>query len=364
MGGNLFAGSLSGLYTNGSLSADNLTNELIDRGLTTVNRPLKVYDATAHARRPDQEGQAVVLRVGARMGQQLRDRRLLLEQDAGHAVLHAGPDAARRPHAVVRVEGRAGDVAGGAEAQVQLLRRRSGRLHLPHGHDVPARASGWRRKRFSRFTSARPASIRPRGRRRSPAGCCSMPRGPRRSTTGPQFRSARRDEGHSRSSSSRQASATTRARRTTTRTCRTATASGSPSRTSPARTRSRSAFQDEQGILKAYRVASSSNVSYTFSNGVPVSITQYATPYELQNRFQPRHGHLRPGSVGDPQADAELRPALRLLQRVRPGAARRRDARLAARRGTLRKSTACRSGRTSIRASAPRTICSATARPR
>ena len=45
-------------------------------------------------------------------------------------------------------------------------------------------------------------------------------------------------------------------------------------------------FQDEQGVLKAYRVASSSNVSYTFSSGRPVSLTQYATPYELQNRFR------------------------------------------------------------------------------
>ena len=46
-GGNLFSGSLSGLYTNSSLSSDNLSTELIDRGLTSVNRPLNVYDATA-----------------------------------------------------------------------------------------------------------------------------------------------------------------------------------------------------------------------------------------------------------------------------------------------------------------------------
>ncbi|HTI41083.1 MAG TPA: carboxypeptidase regulatory-like domain-containing protein [Vicinamibacterales bacterium] len=44
--------------------------------------------------------------------------------------------------------------------------------------------------------------------------------------------------------------------------------------------------QDEQGFLKAYRSAATSNYSYTFNLGRPVSITQYATPYELQNRFK------------------------------------------------------------------------------
>ena len=44
--------------------------------------------------------------------------------------------------------------------------------------------------------------------------------------------------------------------------------------------------QDEQGILKAFRTSNTSNVSYTFNNGLPVSLTQYATPYELQNRFK------------------------------------------------------------------------------
>ena len=44
--------------------------------------------------------------------------------------------------------------------------------------------------------------------------------------------------------------------------------------------------QDEQGILKAFRSSNTSNVSYTFNNALPVSLTQYATPYELQNRFK------------------------------------------------------------------------------
>ncbi len=45
-------------------------------------------------------------------------------------------------------------------------------------------------------------------------------------------------------------------------------------------------LQDEQGILSAFRSSSSANVSYTLNNGIPVSLTQYATPYELVNRFK------------------------------------------------------------------------------
>src|SRR5205814_5644395 len=41
------AGTLSGLYTNSDLSGDNLNSDLQARGLTSVNRPLNVYDATA-----------------------------------------------------------------------------------------------------------------------------------------------------------------------------------------------------------------------------------------------------------------------------------------------------------------------------
>jgi hypothetical protein len=44
--------------------------------------------------------------------------------------------------------------------------------------------------------------------------------------------------------------------------------------------------QDEQGRIRAFRNSSTGNVSYTFNNGLPVSLTQYATPYELENRFK------------------------------------------------------------------------------
>ena len=44
--------------------------------------------------------------------------------------------------------------------------------------------------------------------------------------------------------------------------------------------------QDEQGMLRAFRQTSDSNVSYTFNNQIPVSLTQYATPYLIENRFR------------------------------------------------------------------------------
>jgi hypothetical protein len=44
-GGNIFAGTASGLYTNDSFGSDNLNDELRERGLTTVSKVLKIYDA-------------------------------------------------------------------------------------------------------------------------------------------------------------------------------------------------------------------------------------------------------------------------------------------------------------------------------
>ena len=46
-GGNTFSGSIFGLYTNNRLQSNNLTQKLRDRGLTTTNSNLRIYDATA-----------------------------------------------------------------------------------------------------------------------------------------------------------------------------------------------------------------------------------------------------------------------------------------------------------------------------
>ena len=44
-GGNLFSGTVSGLYTNDRFGSDNLNDDLRSRGLTTVSKILKIYDA-------------------------------------------------------------------------------------------------------------------------------------------------------------------------------------------------------------------------------------------------------------------------------------------------------------------------------
>ena len=72
------------------------------------------------------------------------------------------------------------------------------------------------------------------------------------------------------------------------------------------------------------------SLDYTFSNGRPLSLTQYATPLLDEERLKASLGALRAGSVDDQAADAESRPALRLPER------RRR------RRPTCRPACSCR----------------------
>ena len=138
-GGNTFRGNASGLFSGSKLQMSNLTDELRARGLTTVNEVVRVWDATFTARRPDQAGQGLVLRLVPRVGQRAAGRRQVLEPDAGHDVLHPGPGSAGDRLRVVRVEGRAHHVAGVAEEQVQLPRRSAAQLQLPwecRGDDV------------------------------------------------------------------------------------------------------------------------------------------------------------------------------------------------------------------------------------
>jgi hypothetical protein len=45
-------------------------------------------------------------------------------------------------------------------------------------------------------------------------------------------------------------------------------------------------FYNEQGRLLQFRRTNDSNLAYTFNLGLPVSLTQYATPYTLENRMK------------------------------------------------------------------------------
>ena len=107
-GGNTFKGGATGLYSNKNLMSDNLSDELIARGLKSVNALNYIYDAGVHARRPDQEGSAVVLRLVPRVGQRAAGRQQVLQRDAAHAVLHAGSQPAGVRQGVVRVQGACG----------------------------------------------------------------------------------------------------------------------------------------------------------------------------------------------------------------------------------------------------------------
>ena len=51
-GSNTFHGSFSGRYTNSSFQSDNLSADLIDRGLTSGNRIKKIWDANPSAGGP------------------------------------------------------------------------------------------------------------------------------------------------------------------------------------------------------------------------------------------------------------------------------------------------------------------------
>ena len=75
-----------------------------------------------------------------------------------------------------------------------------------------------------------------------------------------------------------------------------------------------------------------------------------------------QHGPLRPGSVAHQSVHGELRRAARFPQRTRRCAEHRRRS-VHARAGISTRSRTCRTGRTSIPASASSGICSATARP-
>ena len=69
--------------------SDNLTQELLDRGLTLVNKTKRTYDANMAVGGPILQGQAVVLHVAPRVRLPELSCRQLLQFDAEHSVLHA-----------------------------------------------------------------------------------------------------------------------------------------------------------------------------------------------------------------------------------------------------------------------------------
>ena len=74
--------------------SDNLSDDLIARGLKSVNALELHLRLGRHAGRPDQEGSAVVLRVVSRVGQRAAGRQQVLQPDAGHTPFYT-PDLSR-----------------------------------------------------------------------------------------------------------------------------------------------------------------------------------------------------------------------------------------------------------------------------
>ena len=86
----------TGLYTNDSLQSDNLSDDLRARGLTTIDKMLHVYDAGVTLGGPIRTDRLWFFAAVRCAGQQESKAGHVLQQDAGHAVLHAGPRPARR----------------------------------------------------------------------------------------------------------------------------------------------------------------------------------------------------------------------------------------------------------------------------
>ena len=91
-------------------------------------------------------------------------------------------------------------------------------------------------------------------------------------------------------------------------------------RTSPARTRSRSASISATQADPTTNFPATQPYNFRFNNGVPNQITLFATPSDVEFNADADLGVFAQDKWTDPPADAELRPALRLLQDVVPRA--------------------------------------------
>ena len=143
-GGNLFAGTLSGLYTNKHLASDNLTSSLEARGLTSVNKPLNVYDATATLGGPIKKDKVWFFASAREWGNNYLFAGFYWNKTQGTPFYT--PDPSRPANRTQWFESKAARVTwrGDAEAEVQLLRRFPGCVHLPHGDDQLRRRHGAR----------------------------------------------------------------------------------------------------------------------------------------------------------------------------------------------------------------------------
>ena len=133
-GGNQFAGSLSGLFSNDNLMSDNLSDELIARGLKSVNRLNYIYDAGFTLGGPIKRDRLWFYGSFREWGNK-RQAANKFYNATQHTPVYT-PDLTRPAFAKEWYESKAirltWRVVG--KEQVQLLRRSAARLPLPGAH--------------------------------------------------------------------------------------------------------------------------------------------------------------------------------------------------------------------------------------
>ena len=283
-GGNLFAGTLSGLYTNSTLSGDNLNSDLRARGLSSVNRPLNVYDTTATLGGPIRKDKVWFFASAREWGNNYVFAGFYWNKTQGTPFYTPDPErpanrtqwfeskAARVTWQATQKQKfsffgdfqdacicRTGTISSGVGMAPEAIR-------AYHFRPTGFYQASWTAPMTSRLLmdGAWSATINHWPEFRQP-GVTKDTISILEQTTGVRFNARETyDDPNVQDRYGERFSVSY--------------VTGSHAM--------KFGFQDEQGTLKAYRVASSSSVSYTFSNGAPVSLTQYATPYELQNRFR------------------------------------------------------------------------------
>jgi len=283
-GGNQYAGTVSGLYTNKHLASDNLTTALANRGLTSVNKPLNVYDATLTLGGPVKKDKLWFFASAREWGNNYLFAGFYWNKTQGTPFYT--PDPARPANRTQWFESKAvrmtwqaapkhklsffsdfqdacicrtGTISSGVGMAPEAIR-------AYHFRPTGFYQASWTAPLTSRLLmdAAWSATINHWPEFRQP-GVTKDTISILEQTTGVRFNA--RETYDDPNVQDRYGERFSLSYVTGTHALK-------------------FGFQDEQGVLKAYRVASTSNVSYTFSSGRPVSLTQYATPYELQNRFR------------------------------------------------------------------------------